>query len=313
MTADLHDLLEDAVSDVEPRDRLTAIRSRTRRRRRTRRAWTVTGAVTATAALVVAAVVAPGLLGQDSPDVAQRDEDVVGAAYFLDRENTGGSGPDAGRFVLRREFRPLPEIDGVDGPLAALMYAPVDPDYFTPWGAGSFESATVADDAIEVEIGPQFDRVLLFGGDPDSPDLQMVVWTLQAAFDRDDLPVQFTDGGEPQGAPVVRAPQGDVLADVNISDPAEGTVVRSVLDARGRARSPEGTVPWQIRDSGGSVVLDGFTTAAGSYDQLYEWDTTIDVSELEPGTYTFVASTDDPSGGTEGLGPSSDTRTIVVE
>ena len=36
------------------------------------------------------------------------------------------------------------------------------------------------------------------------------------------------------------------------------------------------------------------------------------MSDLTPGTYTFVAMTDDPSGG-EGLGPFTDTRTIIVE
>ncbi len=48
-------------------------------------------------------------------------------------------------------------------------------------------------------------------------------------------------------------------------------------------------------------------------DKLYPWETEIDVSSLEPGTYTFVALTDDPTGGGEGLGPMYDTRTIVVE
>ena len=48
-------------------------------------------------------------------------------------------------------------------------------------------------------------------------------------------------------------------------------------------------------------------------DKLYPWETAVDVSGLAPGTYTFVALTDDPSGGAEGAGPTYDTRTIVVE
>jgi hypothetical protein len=48
-------------------------------------------------------------------------------------------------------------------------------------------------------------------------------------------------------------------------------------------------------------------------DRLYPWETEIDVSDLEPGTYTFAAMTDDPSGGAEGPGATTDTRTIVVE
>ncbi len=49
-------------------------------------------------------------------------------------------------------------------------------------------------------------------------------------------------------------------------------------------------------------------------DRLYEWETEpIDVSALPSGRYTFVAMTSDPSGGAEGFGPTSDTRTIIVE
>ena len=36
------------------------------------------------------------------------------------------------------------------------------------------------------------------------------------------------------------------------------------------------------------------------------------MSSLAPGTYTFVAMTDDPSGG-EGGGPTEDTKTIIVQ
>ena len=47
-------------------------------------------------------------------------------------------------------------------------------------------------------------------------------------------------------------------------------------------------------------------------DKLYPWTAEVDVSGLAPGTYTFVAMTDDPSGG-EGAGPTEDTKTIVVQ
>ena len=53
-------------------------------------------------------------------------------------------------------------------------------------------------------------------------------------------------------------------------------------------------------------------TAEGWMDKLYPWKADIDVSRLPAGDYTFVAMTDDPSGG-EGLGPFTDTRTIIVE
>ncbi len=63
----------------------------------------------------------------------------------------------------------------------------------------------------------------------------------------------------------------------------------------------------------GAVVLTYSAMAKGWEGRLYPWQAEIDVSGLAPGTYTFVAMTDDPTGGAEGGGPTSDTRTIVVE
>jgi len=70
-------------------------------------------------------------------------------------------------------------------------------------------------------------------------------------------------------------------------------------------------VPWEVRDGSGKKVLDGFATAEGWGDRLYPWESQVDVSGLSPGTYTFVAMTDDPSGG-EGAGPTEDTKTIII-
>ena len=57
-----------------------------------------------------------------------------------------------------------------------------------------------------------------------------------------------------------------------------------------------------------------FGTADGCCEvgKLFEWTAQVDLTGLAPGTYTFVAMNDDPSGG-EGGGPDVDTRTIVVE
>ena len=77
------------------------------------------------------------------------------------------------------------------------------------------------------------------------------------------------------------------------------------------ASSFEATVPWEVQQ-GGKVVLDGFATAEGWMDKLYPWQTTIDVSGLQPGDYTFVARTDDASGGAEGAGPYEDTKDFTL-
>lgn len=84
--------------------------------------------------------------------------------------------------------------------------------------------------------------------------------------------------------------------------PANGAVVSGKLRAAGRANSPEANVPWRLKNADGKVVKKGFATAEGWMDRLYPWRTTVNVRKLPPGAYTFVAMTDDPSGGAEGKG-----------
>ncbi len=109
-----------------------------------------------------------------------------------------------------------------------------------------------------------------------------------------------------------QAPPLDVLALVSVTSPEEGATVSGSFTASGVANSFESNVPWEIRE-GDTVVAQGFATADGWMDRLYPWTTEVDVSDLAPGTYTFAAMTDDPSGGAEGAGPTEDTKTIVVE
>ena len=52
--------------------------------------------------------------------------------------------------------------------------------------------------------------------------------------------------------------------------------------------------------------------AEGWGDRLYPWQSPVDLSGLPPGTYSFVAMTDDPSDG-EGHGPTEDSKTIMVQ
>src|SRR4029450_8881055 len=108
------------------------------------------------------------------------------------------------------------------------------------------------------------------------------------------------------------APELDVLALASISDPPDRRVVVDEFRARGVASSFEGTGPWQRKSAGGTVVRQGSAQTYGWVDRLYPWATgRIDVSELDPGTYTFVVMTDDPSG-REGPGPTVDTPTRIL-
>lgn len=310
---ELRDLLTDAVADVEPEYRLDTIKARTQRPHR-RRGWYLTGgAVLAAASLVTAVNLAQddGRRRDNGPSAP--DLDHTAALYFV------GETPHGWR--LYREWQ---QVSG--GPLADLeaiteAHGAADPDYSTLWPEGAFTSVAVVDDVIEVGLGEwppvEYDIDL----DLVHAYLQAVVYTAQAATG-ENLPVQFTKDGEPtrdlfltqlaSDGPIERDPQNDILSLVNISDPTEGSLVTGdSFIATGRANSFEATVPWEIRTEQG-VVKRGFATAEGYGDHLFQWETEVDISGLNPGHYTFVAMTDDPSAG-EGPGPFTDTRTIIIE
>lgn len=223
-----------------------------------------------------------------------------------------------------RLFREFTQSSGVDplvaGAAAVTAGDPVDPDYRTSWPSGRFASVEQTADAIVVEVE---DEAWLSPGDLDRAEarlaVQQLVLTLQGAIGKR-LPVRVEYDGAPAdtllgvtvGAGLKAAPQLEVLALVNVTEPAEGTAVSGTITATGRASSFEATVPWTIEDSTGKVVLEGFATADGWLDKLHPWETEIDVSGLAPGRYTFIARTDDPSNG-EGGGPTEDTKRITVE
>lgn len=228
------------------------------------------------------------------------------AAYWL------ADGPLGPR--LAREFLTAP-ADGLDGAVALLQGTPDDPDYANLVGDWLVSAEEDGGEIVATVTGPA-------PGEESDTDaglaVQQVVYSLQAAVG-DTVGVRFVDESgadvtELGGAsnPVVAADPLDTLLLVSITDPAEGLQVSGILEVNGRASSFENTVPWEVRD-GDEVVLDGFATAEGDWSTgLVPWSTTVDLSGLEPGTYTFAALTDDPSGGAEGPGASEDTRTIVV-
>ena len=289
---DLGELLHDAVDGIEPADRLAAIREQAATApAHAARPWgyAAGGVVLATAAAVTAfAVVGGDDGGTDHDDVATSPGTFLVPAYFL------GDTPRGER--LFREFDEAPGDDVLQAALDRIERPAADPDYSTPWTATSFGDVMLMDGVIHVELG---DASL-----DDGLAVQQVVHTLQGAA-QERLPVQIGD------TTYDAEPQADVLSHVSISDPAEGADYHGFLVARGRAWSFEATVPWEIRDESGQVVREGSTTAQTS-DRMSAWEVRVDLSDLPYGFYTFVAMTDDPSGGTEGPGPDADTRTIIV-
>lgn len=240
---------------------------------------------------------------------AQPEDTVTVPVYFT------GDTPQGPKMF--REFRAVPS----DNPLmeaGALMTAgdTLDPDYRTEWPGGGFASVQVSDGLIVVEMKDDgwTTRVDGMSARDATLAIQQLVYTLQGV-QQERVPVQVLLGGQPTQlfgfdttTPFTNAKDLNVLSLVNVTTPEQGASVSGdTLEVSGVASSFEATVPWEIRQ-GDQVVLDGFATAEGWMDKLYPWESSIDVSGLEPGDYTFVARTDDPSGGAEGVGPDEDTK-----
>ncbi|GAB3259230.1 Gmad2 immunoglobulin-like domain-containing protein [Nocardioides dilutus] len=224
---------------------------------------------------------------------------------------------------LFREFRKV-EADNPLEEAVAVMIAgdALDPDYGSLWPtSGGFESVTFSEGAGAIVAQVSDDAWSAPGDGMSKQDaklaVQQLVYTVQG-IQQERLPVLVQHGADPvplfgidtEGG-LKAAKQLDVLAFMNVTTPEEGATVSGSFTAEGVGSSFEATVIWEVRDAAGTAVLEGFTTAEGWIDKLYPWTADVDVSGLAPGTYTFVALTDDPSGG-EGFGPTEDTKTIVV-
>jgi hypothetical protein len=301
---DLRRLLDDAVSTVEPTDRLPELRARTTTTRGTGARW---GAALAAAA-AVAVVAGVATLGGPSPDRAPTAGDPT-TTTTTTAPGTSGGRAVAAYFIgetprgprLYREFQPVASPVGpVDG-LELLTSGPADPDYSSEWPEGSFGALVVDGGTARVELA---DAAPV---QPSDLAVQQLAYTLSAGA-QEPLSVVLERGGSVV-AEADLAPQLEVLAPVNLSDPSEGQVVGDVLAVTGRASSYEANVLWTVEGTG----LSGSFTASGwAEPRLFPFSGEIDVSSLDPGTYTLIVETDDPSGGTEGPGATSDTRTFVV-
>ncbi len=216
--------------------------------------------------------------------------------------------------------------------LRLLETQPQDPDYRSLWPEGSFAAASFDGVGADGQLGVVLADASLRDRPKDLTEeearmaVESVIWTLQGAASTADpvaAPVQFSFDGNPidqvYGVPtsegLAAGSSETVQAQMNIAAPAEGATVSGSFVAEGRNNGFEATMTWTVTDASGTVVLDGFATAEGwGEGGLFPWRTgRIDVSGLAPGRYTFTAANDDPSGGAEGFGPDSDTRSIIVE
>ncbi|KQW52488.1 hypothetical protein ASC77_24195 [Nocardioides sp. Root1257] len=305
----LHDLLEDAVADVEPADRLAELRARTASpaRAAARPWWWAAGATVVGTAAAVAVVATlqhtqesagpaghgmhhPGFLPSEILPPRVSDPDAEALPPLLPIYYVGEGG-------LYREFAHVRGNDSLLSAVLQLEQPPADPDYATAWAPGDLLDASVQHGTIEVETADD--------GPISALAAQQVVYTLQANLGSR-VPVRFIHEGEVLLGPVDADPA--VLNPVSISDPAEGNEYEGSMTARGRTSVPERHILWTLVDADETVVRDG--TAVVSDDAgMRPWEVTVDLAGLEPGTYVFTVTRDDP-GFT--VTASTDTRTIVV-
>jgi hypothetical protein len=230
-------------------------------------------------------------------------------------------GDTPGGPALYREFRTVEADNPLEEAMAlATSGDALDPDYGTLYPGGTFESVTFSEGAGAI-VAQVRDDGWTAPGDLSKREatlaVQQLVYTVQG-IQQERLPVLVQNGSDPAPLFGIDTSSGlkaakplDVLAFMNVTTPEEGATVSGSFTAEGVGSSFEATVVWEVRDEAGAVVLEGFTTAEGWIDKLYPWTAEVDVSGLEPGTYTFAALTDDPSDG-EGRGPTQDTKTITI-
>ncbi|WGL51134.1 Gmad2 immunoglobulin-like domain-containing protein [Nocardioides sp. BP30] len=120
-----------------------------------------------------------------------------------------------------------------------------------------------------------------------------------------------SDTADPSSAATAsQASDGAAPSSVSISSPSNGTTVGDTLSVQGTANSPEANVPWEVDSPIDGVVVSGSATADGWLDKAYPWKTEVNVSALQPGTYTFTARVDDDSD-KEGTKPPEATITFT--
>ncbi len=342
----LRALLDDAVSDVEPRPALDAIRSRTRVRPMSTRPWFLAAgaAVVATAATIAAFAVIgndagttsstpgpatspsraavpsePTSTSTTSAEAEPVPADAAVPVYYLGQT---GQGPR-----LYREFHPGTGADPLTTAVNdAVSRTPDDPDYATPWPP--LTAATATFDGI----GNDGQITVNLGGDPqdslhDRPPgmsrqtaqlaVQQLVYTAQAAT-QTTAPVQFTLFGErtdqllgvPVSEPLGRADESSTLAQVWIISPSEGDTVTSGFTVKGVGAFFEANVVWELRQ-GDKVVASSAKSGPVMAQECCTMAPYTFTVDAPPGDYTLVVTDEDASGG-EGPAPFQDTKNITV-
>lgn len=241
-------------------------------------------------------------LTNPTEDTAVENEEPVEVYYV-------GDTPDGPR--LYHEFQspvPGPEAALKAGVVAVLTSQPRDPDYRNAWARvdSSLVNVQVVDDVIRIELEPSATQTHELAEAERRAAIEQLVYTAQAAA-KEQLPVQFlVDGnpsaeilGLPASEPLTAGPVLDTLALVSLTTPSEGMGVDNdePLVVEGVGNSFEGNIVTRIQRWEGTYVVDEKAAIAGwGEDALFPFEITFDLTDVPPGDYVVISSTDDPSG-----------------
>jgi hypothetical protein len=370
----LRRLLNDAVSEIEPADRLEELRASVRPNPSVipmvrSRSWYAATGIVATAAVIGVVAFVTSVAGNQSTNVGPATDVSTGgpsatatatdtavnpstaptspgsatpaatgsaqagtkavAVYYV------GSDP-SNRPVLFREFHQAPDypanVAGSDRDLLtvavrdAMTTLPLDPDYGTPWiGTAQLDHASYDTTGagytlrIALKQGAPAQRPAGMTAAEARSAIQQLVYTAQAAIGKR-APVTFTIGRHVSPAhptllgidishPISAGSVLGTLSLVNISDPNQGAVVSGHLTVTGVNNAFEGSSVIYLERAGRRYLVTPTIGGMGG-NRLWPWTVELDLSKVEPGTYTLVARNDDPSG--QGH-PPVDTRLIEVK
>jgi hypothetical protein len=330
----LRRLLSDAVSEIEPADRIEELRASVRPRPQVvpmsrPTSWNAASGIVATAAVIGIVAFVTHVATDRTPTAGAAGDGATATATATDTSlpspTTGPAGATTTVYylghgphgtVLYRELTTTPPgTSSLDAALRGLRTAPDDRDYRTPWHDGWLVRATVVGGSIRVAVGhaPASRPPSMTARDA-SEAVQQVVYTLQSAV-QGRAKVMFVRHGRPAvsvlgvstARPLASAPAAKVLSLISIGAPAEGaqlapgSLVVSGLDNADQA----GVLVRLVR--GGVTYVERSLPPTGAYapSRMYPWRVVLPTAALPPGRYTVVAAN-----GSGGLG--RDTRTVVL-
>jgi hypothetical protein len=335
----LRDLLDGAVSDVEPREGLDAITSRTKVTSMSTRPWLygVAGAVVATAATIAAfAVLDDDTVPTSGPEPAASPS--ASATASATEEPTTDASPTDEKPQLQtvpvyyvgetgrgpRLFREFHQVrEDRDPATAAAAEAvgvePRDPDYGSPWFGTATDVGSVSHEGGTITVDLETDQELRerpagMSEAQASMAVEQVLYTVQGALQSRD-PVQLLLNGQrtdqvlgvPTAEPLAQGDEMATLAQVWIIDPQDGDTVEAGAEVSGIGAFFEANVVWELRQDD-QVVESGFTTAEQCCTMApYSFP----LPDVPAGDYILVVKDQDMSDG-EGSPPFEDTKQITI-